>query len=147
MTVPVVQVVHGLSGIRPAVLAEFDRLSPSPHHRFLHLGDKNKGVKTNPAAQPDMTKVTTLEAAIRESDDPDGVAEMSERATGYIRSFRWCRDVVEQYVGFAIPGVVGVSCSTSLPRGGESMSGSGLSWVTYHRLTSAQSTRQRRLRH
>lgn len=56
----------------------------------------------------DMSKVSEPDEAIRAADEPEGVATMLAEATNYITSFQWCREIVQRYVGFALPGVVGV---------------------------------------
>jgi hypothetical protein len=40
---------------------------------------------------------------------------MLKEATDYLDSFKWCRQIVESYVGIAVPGVVAVFLSRIIP--------------------------------
>ena len=57
----------------------------------------------------DFSKVIPIaELSGEDAAETAELAEMSSRASTFLRSFRWCRSITTSYAGIVIPGVVGV---------------------------------------
>lgn len=54
----------------------------------------------------DWTKY--FERAGSKDEDAKAIAQMHAEARSYIEYFNWCGEVLEEYVGFVYPGIVGV---------------------------------------
>src|SRR5690348_11837226 len=57
---------------------------------------------------PDLKKVSSLSSGALIAEDYAGLRSYRDEARSFLLYYRWCKDIVDEYVGIFVPGVIGV---------------------------------------